>query len=304
MKGRLAAYKQISLTFSLATVALGVWGSPTLAGDPFRQSNAANIGEKTEAAFEAVFRQGNYKEAKNYLIEADSAETNEPLAHAMRASLAYTEKDWETLKSYASKTIETAEQLKTQNPVRGNIYLAVGHFLEGAYIYKQQQDPVSTLTKLQQVFQFLDAAEQESPDDPELNLVKGYLELILAVNLPFSSPDQAIARLEQYAAPKYLVDRGIAVAYRDLKEYDKAMQFAEQALNAAPENPELYYLKGQILRKQGKQNQDLELLKQAFSYFEKTLAKQEQLPESILAPVRHERELLQKEMNEFQAYRP
>lgn len=305
MKARLTTRRQISVTFSVATaIALSLWGNPTLAGDPFRKINPENIGEKTEAAFEAIFRQGNYKEAKNYLIEVDNTEeANEPLAHAMRASIAYTEKDWETLKTYASKTIETAERLKDQNPVRGNLYVAVGHFLEGAYIYTQQQDPVSALTKLQQVFQYLDAAEASAPDDPELNLIKGYLDLILSVNLPFSSPEQAIARFEKYASPDYLVDRGIAVAYRDLKEYDRALQFAEKALETAPENPELQYLKGQILRKQGKQNKDLGLMKQAFSYFDRALTKEAQLPEAVLIAVRHERKVLEKEMNEFQADR-
>jgi len=300
MKGRLTASKRISLSASVAlTMALSLWGSPTLAGDPFRQTNPHNIGAKTEAAFEAIFRKGNYKEAKNYLVEADRTEASEPLAYAIRASIAYTEKDWEALKIYASKTLETAEQLKESDPVRGNLYVAVGHFLEGAYIYKQQQDPVSALTKLQQVFQYLDAAEENAPEDPELNLVKGYLDLMLAVNLPFSSPEQAIDRFEQFAAPTYLVDRGLAVAYRDLKQYDKALPFAEKALEAAPENPELQYLTGQILRQQGKKNQDLELMKQAFSYYEQALAKQEQLPESILISLRHEREVLQQEMNDF-----
>jgi tetratricopeptide (TPR) repeat protein len=297
MKALLVLCKRTSIAL---TVAFSMWGTPTLAGDPFRTTNPENIGEKTEAAFEAIFRQGNYKEAKDYLLEADRSEASEPLAHAMRASIAYTEGDWETLKTYSSKTIETAEQLKDTNAVRGNLYLAVGHFLEGAYIYKQEQDPVSTLTKLQQVFQYLDTAEQESPEDPELNLVKGYLDLILAVNLPFSSPEQAIERFEKYAAPDYLVDRGIAVAYRDLNQYDKALPFAEKALLSAPDNPELLYLKGQILRKQGKQNNDLELLKQAISYFDKALEKQEQLPEAVPTAIRHEREKLEKEISEFE----
>ena len=38
-----------------------------------------------------------------------------------------------------------------------------------------------------------------------------------------------------------------AVAYRDLKEYDNALKFVDKALEIAPENPEHYYLKGQIL---------------------------------------------------------
>jgi tetratricopeptide (TPR) repeat protein len=97
------------------------------------------------------------------------------------------------------------------------------------------------------VFQYLETAEKANPTDPELNLLKGYMDLILAVNLPFSSPQEAIERLETYGSPDYLVDRGIALAYRNLKQYDQALQFIDNALKATPNNPELMYLKGQIL---------------------------------------------------------
>lgn len=299
MTVQLTIFKPISLILSCTfTVALSMWGIPSLAGDPFRSSNPHQIGDKTEAAFEALFEKGNYKEAKRYLIEANQTEASEPLSHAMRASLAYTEKDWETLKTYAKKTIETAKKMQSQDPLRGNLYLAVGHFLEGTYIF-QKDGALSAVNKLQQVFQYLDAAEKKSPDDPEFNLIKGYLDLLLAVNLPFSSPEEAIKRFENYAAPNYLVNRGIAVAYRDLKQYDKALKFAEQALQATPENPELYYLKGQILRKQGNKDKNLSLLKQALSYFERALEKQEQLPEPVLKAVRYDQNKVQKEMSQL-----
>lgn len=301
MKVRLTVFKQISFTFSVAlTTALSLWASPTLAGDPFRKSNPHNIGDNTEAAFNAIFRDGNYKEANAFLLEAKRTEANEPMAYAMLASVAYTNDDWENVKVYAQKTLETADRLKDGDPVRGNLYVAVGHFLEGAYIYKQNQDPVSALTKLQQVFQYLDAAEEKAPEDPELNLVKGFLDLILAVNLPFSSPEEAIARFEKFAAPDYLVDRGVAVAYRDLKQYDKALQFIGQALEITPENPELQYLKGQILRKHGKKNKDLAMMKEAFSYFEEAMKKQEQLPETIALSLRQEYEGIQQDIQRFE----
>jgi tetratricopeptide (TPR) repeat protein len=299
MTAQLQASKRFFSAISTALVAVSLSGNIALAGDPFRKSNPQNIGTDTEMAFVLMFKGGNYKEAKNYLIKADGTEASEPLAHAMRASIAYTEEDWENVKLYADKTIETAEQLQTQNPLRGNLYLAVGHFLEGAYIYSQQKDPVSAMTKLQQVFQYLDTAEGIAPDDPELNLIKGYLDLIVSVNLPFSSPEDAIARFEKYASPDYLVDRGIAVAYRDLREYDKALSFAERALNAAPENPEILYLKGQILRKLGKNHHDLTKMKQAFSYFDLALKKQNQLPESLLVSLRHEHKVIQEEIQTF-----
>jgi tetratricopeptide (TPR) repeat protein len=304
MKIRLNPSKRIALACSAAiAVTLNYWGSPSLAQDPFRTSNPRNIGDNTEAAFEEIFQKGNYTKAKRYLVEAETTEPNEPLAYAMHASLAYLEKEWEDVKTYASKTLSAAEALEPQDPLRGNLYMAVGHLLQGAYDYKQNEDAVAAITKLQQVLEYLDEAEQNDPKDPELNLVKGYLDLILAVNLPFSNPEEAIARLENYAAPSYLVDRGIAVAYRDLKQYDKALQFTDKALQDAPDNPELQYLKAQILRKQGKKNNDLAMMQQAFVYYEQALEKQEQLPEAILLSLKQERELVQKQIDEVKKER-
>ncbi len=78
------------------------------------------------------------------------------------------------------------------------------------YVF-QTEGAVSVIPRLQQVFQYLETAEKVNPTDPELNLLKGYMDLILAVNLPFSSPQEAIQRLETYGSPDYLVDRGIAL---------------------------------------------------------------------------------------------
>ena len=195
--------------------------STAFAADPFREKAARDIGKHTEDAFTTVFLMGDYSGAREPLKLADKKESNEPLAHALRASLAYTEEDWETIKVYALKTLKSADKLKATDPLRGNLYLAVGHFLDGAYRY-EKEGAVSAIQKLQLVFKHFDAAEDVDPKDPELNLIKGYVDLLLAVNLPFSSPDQAIARFRTNASPNYLVNRGIAVAYRDLKKYDKA----------------------------------------------------------------------------------
>ena len=285
---RLSASKLIALNLSFAvTLVVGFWSSPTLAGDPFRTSQVRNIGDKTESAFDELFIKGNYKQAKQELIAAESLEPNEPLAHAMRASLAYTEEDWETIRIYAIKTLQTAEILQAKDPMRGNLYLAVGHFLEGTYQF-QMEGPVAALNKLQKVFYHFDKAQDYDSKDPELNLIKGYMDLMLAVNLPFASPDQAIQRFEAFAAPNYLVDRGIAIAYRDLDKYDRALKFADKALQQTPDNPEIHYLKGQILRAKSKEQNNLTMLRQALVHFKQALEKAEQLPESILKPIRRD----------------
>jgi tetratricopeptide (TPR) repeat protein len=280
----------------LLGISLSIFASPVFAADPFRSENPRNIDAKTEAAFEAIFREGNYPEAKNYLIQAETTNKNEPLVYAIRAALAYTEKDWETLKTYAQKTLETAENLNN-DPLRSNLYLAIGNFLDGAYTF-EKDGPLGAVTKLQKVFEYIDKAEAVDANDPELNLIKGYMDLILAVNLPFSSPDQAIERLENNAAPKYLVDRGIAVAYRDLKQLENALEFADKAIDQAPNNPELIYLKGQILRKQarssvcdqGFNDDNQSLLNQALQYFDQALQKSAQLPKLTLKPLQRERD--------------
>ncbi|NJR76418.1 MAG: hypothetical protein HC773_28365, partial [Scytonema sp. CRU_2_7] len=214
-------YRLVMVTFA-ATLTLNIWANPSWAADPFRMKEPRNIGNKTEAAFKAIFQQGDYQAADRYLQEALSREPNEPLAYAMKASLAYTNKDWATLDTYSKKTSETAQNLISSDSLRGNLYAAVGLFLEGAVILQREgtvKGAPQALSRLQQVYQHLDKAEAVSPNDPELNLLKGYMDLMIAVNLPFANPEQAIQKLEKNAAPQYLANRGIALAYRDLKQY-------------------------------------------------------------------------------------
>lgn len=308
------ASARLALLASL--MAVSFWSSPSLANDPFRSSNPRNIGDSTEAAFKAIFEKGNYPQAKRYLQQAETQEPNEPLAYAMRASLTYSYIDWkgesaeskqqkqallDEFKLYADKTLQTAEQLTVTDPLRGNLYTAVGHFLQGAHtIAIANRDAIKSgpqaLSKLQQVFEYLDKAEKVAPNDAELNLLKGYMDLMIAVNLPFSNPNQAIERLEK-AGPSYLAYRGIAVGYRDLKKYDKALEFVEKASQITPDNPELFYLKGQILVEQGKKkNNNQALIKQAVENFDKAIAKEAQLPVNVVKQLKRERNKAQRQI--------
>lgn len=273
-------------------IALNVWVNPSIAADPFPRSQPRNIGDNTEAAFKAVFEQGNYQAAQKYLKQAISTEPNEPLAYAMQASLAYTKEDLSTLESYSAKTLDTAKKLIPSDPLRGNLYAAVGHFLEGAAILTRQgtvKGATIALSRLREVYNHLDKAEAISPKDPELNLIKGYMDLMLAVNLPFANPQQAIQRLEKNAGPQYLVDRGIALAYRDLKNYPQALAYANRALKITSDNPELYYLKAQILREQAKKQKNPLLRQQALAHFDQALAKKSQLPPNLVKQIERER---------------
>lgn len=294
-------FKQTILAIPLAiTMIISLSNSSAWAKDPFRQENARDIGKHTEKAFETIFLEGDYKAVREDLETAESQEASEPLTHAMLASLAYTEKDWDSIKKYATQTLDTAQILSETDPVRGNLYLGVGHFLDGAYIY-EKEGALAAINKLQLVFKYLDRAEDNDPSDPELNLIKGYMDLLLAVNLPFSSPDQAIARFEDYAAPNYLVERGLAVAYRDLKDYNKALRYANKAIETAPENPEHYYLKGQILRKIGKKKNSTQVLNEAVENFELALERSAQLPNFILETLEREHRSTKEKIAEIDA---
>ncbi|WP_228035163.1 Sll0314/Alr1548 family TPR repeat-containing protein [Oculatella sp. LEGE 06141] len=272
---RWAGLKRVTaVVMGAVTIAISLLPPPAIAGDPFRASDSRNIDSQTEAAFKAIFEQGNYREAAQLL---DTAQTDEPLAYAMKASIAYLNGDNEGLGRNGTLTREAAQRLTQSDPLRGHIYTAAGHFLEGAHTLTTQGTVRATpavLGKLQQVFNELGEAEKIAPNDPELNLIKGFMDLMLAVNLPFSNPQQAIERLQNYAAPDYLAQRGIAIGYRDLEQPDLALQAVERAIQAAPNNPDLLYLKAQILVLQNRPQESLRLFRQA-------LAQREQLPDGL-----------------------
>ncbi|MCL2930880.1 MAG: tetratricopeptide repeat protein [Trichodesmium sp. MAG_R03] len=280
--------KQISVFYSATLISLSFWVSPAI-GDPFRKINPIKIGEKTEAAFQAMFEEGNYKQAINHLKIAEFEEIDEPLVYAMISSLHYLDENWELLKLYAQKTTEVAENLIAIDPVRGNIYAATGYFLEGAYIISAEgtlKGAPKALEKLRKVFSHFEAAERINSLDPELNLLKGYMDLMLAVNLPFFDLTKAIETLEYKAYPHHLVYRGLAVAYRDLDNIKKALKYVDKALLEVPENPEIHYLKAQILVAQAQeQDNNLSFRKEADKNFDKALVKSDKMPKRLIAQI-------------------
>lgn len=258
------------------TVALQLGVLPALAGDPFPRSNArTRISDNTEAAFYAIFRDGDYVTAADIL---QSTEADDPLHHAMLASLAYLEGEagLPELLIRARLTQDAAEGLMARDPLRGNLYGAVGIFLEGAHVLRSQGIARGTpraLGMLQQVFDKMDAAEDLDADDPELSLIKGFMDLLLAVNLPFANPDDAIARLAAHGRPEYIAQRGIAVGYRDLGEYENALDAVNKALDAVDDakegentNPDLLQLKAQILSALGDVGGSVEAYEEALKH--------------------------------------
>ncbi|BAY53484.1 hypothetical protein NIES2135_02890 [Leptolyngbya boryana NIES-2135] len=285
---------RLAQSLSAAALMMGMLASPSLAKDPFRTTNPRAISTQTESAFRAMFEKGNYTEAQKILSQADA---NEPLAFAMKAMIAYMNFQGESnagrkqallseFKANADQTRTVAQALLKSDPLRGNLYMAAGTILDGGYIAATEgtvNGVPRILGSLQQAFGYLDAAERIDAKDPELNLVKGMIDLALATNLslPLSSPKDAIARLEQTAQPRYVADRGLAVGYRDLKQFDKAMQAIDRAIAAAPDNPELSYLKAQIFVRQERLNESVPL-------FQKALNKKAQLPPATANQIQRE----------------
>ncbi|MBD2390328.1 Sll0314/Alr1548 family TPR repeat-containing protein [Aphanizomenon flos-aquae NRERC-008] len=286
---RFPTFLKVSVT---TAILVNIFVNPSFAGDPFRSRDPHKIGDNTEAVFKAIFQQGNYSVAKDALRKAVSSEPNEPLIYAIQASLAYQNRESANFEEYSRKTLETGQNLIASDPLRGNLYTAVGHFLEGAVILNREgtvKGASGAFMQLRQVYTYLNKAEEISANDPELNLIRGYMDLILAVNLPFTSPDEVIERLQKNAAPGYLVDRGIALAYRDLKQYSQALDYVNQALKTTADNPEIYYLKAQILYEKGKAEKSQNLIKEAITHFEKALAKKSQLPANLVNQIENER---------------
>jgi tetratricopeptide (TPR) repeat protein len=281
----------VAVAVSAWALAAGVLANPAWAGDPFRTTNPRNVGDQTEAAFKAMFEQGNYVTASELLQTAEPAE---PLSYALKASLAYMNEDFDAMGENARLTREKAEQLVEQDPLRGHLYTAAGLFLEGAHSFLTEGAVRSTpavLGKLQQVFNNLSEAEKIDPNDPELNLLKGYMDLMLSVNLPFANPEDAIQRLETRAAPVYLAQRGIAIGYRDLDQQEQALTAVDRALQETPNNPELMYLKAQILRRQSDNaegEEQTQLQRQSLNFFRRAWDQRAQLPENTVEQIDRE----------------
>jgi tetratricopeptide (TPR) repeat protein len=272
------------LLCAIVGILISLGSSVALAKDPFRTSNPHKIGDPTEAAFRTMFVKGDYKGAVTLLNQALKQDTTDPMPYSLRAAIAYLNEDWSTFGQYGTKIRQVAERLTPSDPLRGNLYTAVGHFFEGAYTLQQEgtvKGVPKALVKLQQVYKYLGEAEKISPTDPELNLIKGYMDLMLAVNLPFADPNEAIDRLEKYASPSFLVQRGLALGYRDLDKQAQALSAVDKAIAQAPDNPDLFYLKAQILVRQ-KRNAE------ALTWFDKAIAKQSQLMPGVVRQLRYE----------------
>ena len=287
-----------SSLFGSTIVVLGTWAHPVLAANPFCRDASTcpgyNMGARTRTVFDAMFRDGDYERAKKAADGAITAESNDPITYAMKASLVYLYEDsWDEFKTNATNTRETAEALISTNPLRGNLYAAVGRFLEGAHTLQTEgtvRGTPAALSKLRQVFAHLEEAEAIDPSDPELNIIKGFMDLMLAVNLPLANPEDSLERLQNQAGPDYLAYRGLAIGYRDLDRPQEALVEVQKALEITPDNPEVQYLQAQIYVENDEHEQSLE-------WFKKAWEKRTQLPDDLRKQIKRECNKAQREVN-------
>ncbi|MBE9039816.1 tetratricopeptide repeat protein [Oscillatoriales cyanobacterium LEGE 11467] len=281
-----------------AVFVLGTWVHPVQAANPFCRDASTcpeyDMGSQAREGFDAMFRDGNYDRAKKAAEGAIVAESDDPITHAMQASLVYLYEDgWDRFKTHATDTRETAEALIPTNPLRGNLYAAVGYFLEGAHTLQTEgtvRGTPAALSKLRQVFGHLEEAEKIDPSDPELNIIKGFMDLMLAVNLPLANPEDSLDRLAYQAGPDYLAYRGLAIGYRDLNRPQEALTEVQNALAITPDNPEVQYLQAQIYVENGDYEQSLD-------WFKKAWEKRAQLPNDLKKQIKRECNKAQREVN-------
>lgn len=270
-----------TLATSATVLIASLTAMPAWAADPFRQGNQSRpIKPETTAVFQALFQRGHYTEGRQLLPQALSADKQEPLATTLAGTIAYLDGDMAAVNRYGTQTEQLAASLMLRDPLRGNLYQAVGKAMQAAFDVSDAGSgkvlgvPLALL-KVQESMQFLERARAVNANDPELNLLQGYIEWALSSNLGLFSPEQARQRLETLAAPNYLSLRGVALVLRDQKKNDAALTAVDQALQTAPDNPELLFLKAQILRSAQRNAEGLKVIEQA-------LARQEQLPQPIV----------------------
>lgn len=269
----------------LAALVSAVTAMPSFAADPFRSTNPRDIGSETQKAFVLMFKEGNYVAAVKQLDVAVKTEANEPLLFALRASTFYAKEDYLGMRVAGQRVRANAQALKGKDNLRAYVYLAASDLIEAGYIVKTEgvSSAARALPLVQSVFDNIKQAQDIDPSDPELNLIKGYIDMLIASVLPLSDLETALSSLKQYAAPDYLKWRGIALAYRDARKPELALDAVNKAIAAAPNNPELTYLKGQVLWMQGGNN-----IPTAKKQFELALTKAKQLNPSLLTEIREQ----------------
>jgi tetratricopeptide (TPR) repeat protein len=257
-------------TIGLLVTLILLYTSPALAKDPFRTgSDARPIGPALESAFEDFFRTGEFQKASQKLSKAQTENPNEPLVYTLQAALAYLNGQRDKMLEMTQKTRDVAQVIESKDAARSHLYRGIAQGLEGSSYYLKDglTGIPKALTYVSSMFLEIDKAKQ--------------LALVGYINTLLNKYDDALQEFRK-AGPPYLSYRGQALVYRDTKAYPKAQLMVDKALVAAPQNPDLLYLKGQIFALQSRPTE-------AIASFDQALTIGKQLPESTKKQIRIER---------------
>jgi tetratricopeptide (TPR) repeat protein len=257
-------------------LAILLFANAASAADPFRVGiKARPIGSSLQSAFEDFFRYGRYQSSNQKLTKAEAENPNEPLVYTLLAATAYQNQQKEAFLTTLPKIRAASKAIAAKDVARSHLYQGIAQGLEGYFLKDSVTDLPKTLTYASSMLMEIDKAHQLSPNDPEINLFVGFINMVLGKR------DEALTNFQK-AGPPYLALRGQALVYRDTKDYPNAQTAVDKAIAAAPKNPELLYLKAQIL---SLQKNPVEAVK----FFDQAIKLGDQLPQGTLKQINKER---------------
>lgn len=268
--------QQFVWRYGAMPLAILLCANSALAADPFRVGvKARPIGLSLQSAFEDFFRYGKYQSSSEKLTKAETENPNEPLVYTLQAATAYQNRQKEAFLTTLPKIRAASKRMATKDAARSHLYQGIAQGLEGYFLKDSVTDLPKTLTYASSMLLEIDKAHQLSPNDPEINLFVGFVNMVL------SKHDEALKNFQK-AGPPYLALRGQALVYRDTNDYANAQIAVDKAIAIAPQNPELLYLKAQILVKQKNPTE-------AVKFFDQALKLGTQLPEGTIKQIKKER---------------
>ncbi len=268
--------QQLIRRYGAMPLAILLCANSALAADPFRVGiKARPIGLSLQGAFEDVFRYGRYQSSSLKLTKAEVENPNEPLVYTLQAATAYQNNQKEAFLMTLPKIRAASKVIAAKDSARSHLYHGIAQGLEGYFLKDNLADLPKTLTYASSMLLEIDKAHQLSPNDPEINLFVGFVNMVLSKN------DEALKNFQK-AGPPYLALRGQALIYRDTNDYANAQIAVDKAIAIAPQNPELLYLKAQILVKQKNSTE-------AVKFFDQALKLGTQLPEGTIKQIKKER---------------
>jgi tetratricopeptide (TPR) repeat protein len=268
--------KSLIRRYTALPLAILLCASSALAADPFRVGfKARPMGASLQSAFEDFFRYGRYQSSDQKLTKAQAENPNEPLVYTLQAATAYQNQQKDVFLTTLPKIRAASKAIAEKDVARSHLYRGIAQGLEGYFLKDSVTDLPKTLTYASSMLLEIDKAHQLSPNDPEINLFVGFINMVLGKR------DEALTNFQK-AGPPYLALRGQALVYRDTKDYPNAQIAVDKAIAVAPKNPELLYLKAQILSLQKNPTE-------AVKYFDQAIKLGNELPEGTLKQINKER---------------